>query len=138
MPAAGGACLLAGLLLSGWTARLLCLSLSASLWLLTGALYGSSNLAGWRRKRQALPALPLFPQLLPGKSSPANNTARTHSTPGKYSLRRWLLWPRLRRLIGRRTGWAVLQQASASLLTLPSACWYCKPHPMARSTRMAC
>lgn len=112
------ACLLGGLLLSGWTARLLCLSLSASLWLLTGALYSSSNLAGWRRRRQALPALPLFPQLLPGKSSPANNTVRTHSTPGKYSLRRWLLWPRLRRLIGRRTGWAVLQQSCASLLTL--------------------
>ena len=112
------ACLLAGLLLSGGTARLLCLSLSASLWQLTGALYGSSNLAGWRRKRQALAALPLFPFVLPGKSRPANNTARPHATAGKYSLRRWLLWPRLRRLIGRRTGWAVLQQASASLLTL--------------------
>ena len=112
------ACLLAGLLLSGGTARLLCLSLSASLWQLTGALYGSYSLAGWRRKRQALAALPLFPPVLPGKSRPSNNTARSDSTPGKYSLRRWLLWPRLRRLIGRRTGWAVLQQASASLLTL--------------------
>jgi hypothetical protein len=55
------ACLLAGLLLSGWTARLLCLSLSASLWLLTGALYSSSNLAGWRRRRQALPHCPYSP-----------------------------------------------------------------------------
>lgn len=110
--------LLAGLLLSGWTARLLCLSLSASLWLLTGTLYGSSNLAGWRRKRQAMTALPLFPQFLPGKLRPTDTTARTHGTAGKYSLRRWLLWPRLRRLIGRRTGWAVLQQAGTSLLTL--------------------
>ena len=110
-------CLLAGLLLSGWTARLLCLSLSASQWLLTGVLYSSSNLAGWRRRRQALPALPLFPQFLPGKSRPTNNSVRAHGTP-KYSLRRWLLWPRLRRLIGRRTGWAVVHQASASLLSL--------------------
>ncbi|NWK79009.1 SPFH domain-containing protein [Aquitalea sp. LB_tupeE] len=112
-------CLLAGLLLSGGTARLLCLSLSASLWLLSGTLYSSSHLAGWRRKRQALPALPLLPRLLPGKPSPANNTARTHGSAGKYSLRRWLLWPRLRRLIGRSTGWAVVQQTSASLLALP-------------------
>jgi hypothetical protein len=131
------ACLLAGLLLSGWSARLLCLSLSASLWLLTGALYGSSNLAGWRRKRQALPALPLFPLLLPGKSSPPTiQRAPTYSGQIQPAPLAAVATPAPPDWPPHRLGGA--QQASASLLTLPSACWYCKPHQKATPTRMAC
>jgi len=115
---AGMLCLLAGLLLTDGAARLLWLSLSASLCLLSGMLYSSYSLARWRRRRLAQPALPLCGPLLPHWLMPRARPAATASSRSRQLLRRLLLWPRLRRQIGRHTGWAVVQQACASTLTL--------------------
>ena len=114
----GMLCMLIGLLLADGAARLLWLSWSASLCLLTGVLYCSYSQARWQRRRLALPALPLHGIQLPPWLITRSPPLRTADRPSRPRLRRLLLWPTLRRQIGRHTGWAVIQQACASSLTL--------------------
>ena len=111
------ACLLCSLLLAEWPARLLWLSYAATLGLLAGLLNAAASRAGWRRRRHGLAALALLPFTLP-----AWLVIRPRRSRAAYQqnqpLRRLLLWPRLRRLIGRHTGWPVIWQALGSLLAL--------------------
>lgn len=110
-------CLLCSMLLAEWPARLLWLSYAATLGLLAGQLHAAASRAGWRRRRQGAAALALLPLSLPswrGKPPHSSSTAKQANKP----LRRLLLWPRLRRLIGRQLGWPVLWQALGSLLAL--------------------
>lgn len=116
MLAAAG-CLLCSLLLAEWPARLLWLSYAATLSLQSGLLNAAASRAGWRRRRQGAAALALLTLSLPswrGKPPHSSSTAKQQS----QLLRRLLLWPRLRRLIGRHTGWPVIWQALGSLLAL--------------------
>jgi regulator of protease activity HflC (stomatin/prohibitin superfamily) len=110
-------CLLCSLLLAEWPARLLWLSYAATLGLLSGLLNAAASRAGWRRRRQGAAALPLLALPLPswlGIRPLRTTAAKQQNQP----LRRLLLWPRLRRLISRHTGWPVVWQALGSLLAV--------------------
>ncbi|PXX48693.1 SPFH domain-containing protein [Aquitalea magnusonii] len=111
------ACLLCSLLLAEWPARLLWLSDAASLGLLAGLLNAAASRAGWRRRRQGAAALPVLPFARPAWLA-LHPRRSTTSYQQHQPLRRLLLWPRLRRLIGRHCGWPVIWQALGSLLAL--------------------